>query len=164
MAGVALAVYAGGSLVAGLVYGVVAARLAGRAVRRLRGLLRLRRPAALRRRLLVSLVAAGFVAGLAIAPVLVSGMSLVESAGPRAGAHRGAYLGGHLRAHPGRDCRGSALAGAAVDALGCRDRVVVPALSAALAGVSSPATDRCPARGADQFRRTKSSAKSTDSR
>ncbi len=82
---------------------------------------------------LVSLVAVGFVAGLAIAPVLVSGMSLVESRVPRSALTEaltwvvtGLTLG---------VTAGSALAGAAVDAWGAETAFAVPALSAALAGV-----------------------------
>jgi predicted MFS family arabinose efflux permease len=82
---------------------------------------------------LVSLVAVVFVAGLAIAPVLVSGMSLVESRVPRAALTEaltwvvtGLTLG---------VTAGSALAGAAVDAWGAETAFVVPAASAALAGI-----------------------------
>jgi predicted MFS family arabinose efflux permease len=82
---------------------------------------------------LVSLVAVVFVAGLAIAPVLVSGMSLVESRVPRSALTEaltwvvtGLTLG---------VTAGSALAGAGVDAWGAETAFVVPAASAALAGI-----------------------------
>jgi MFS family permease len=134
LAGVALAVYAGGSLVAGLVYGVVklpgtlAARYVGCAV-----FFAIAAQLLFAVDSLVSLVAAGFVAGMAIAPVLVSGMSLVESRVPRASLTEaltwvvtGLTLGVTV---------GSALAGAAVDAWGAETAFVVPAMSAALAGL-----------------------------
>jgi hypothetical protein len=135
-AGVALAAYAGGSLVAGLVYGVV------------------RLPGALAARFV--LVGVGFVAGLAIAPVLVSGMSLVESRMPRSALTEaltwvvtGLTLG---------VTAGSAVAGAAVDAWGAEAAFAVPAASAALAGILAlasapllrvtPAPAAVPAEGA----------------
>jgi predicted MFS family arabinose efflux permease len=120
-------VYAGGSLVAGLVYGVVtlpgslAARYVGCAVF-----------FAVAAQLLFavdslgSLVAVVFVAGMAIAPVLVSGMSLVESRVLRAALTEaltwvvtGLTLG---------VTAGSALAGVAVDAWGAETAFAVPAL------------------------------------
>jgi predicted MFS family arabinose efflux permease len=134
LAGVALAVYAGGSLVAGLVYGVV--KLPGSLAARYLGCAVFFAVAAqllFAVDSLVSLVAVGFIAGLAIAPVLVSGMSLVESRVPRAALTEaltwvvtGLTLG---------VTAGSALAGAAVDAWGAETAFAVPALSAALAGV-----------------------------
>jgi predicted MFS family arabinose efflux permease len=79
------------------------------------------------------LIGAGFVAGLAIAPVLVSGMSLVESRMPRSALTEaltwvvtGLTLGVTV---------GSALAGAAVDSWGAEAAFAVPAVAAALAGV-----------------------------
>ncbi|RBY75519.1 MFS transporter [Geodermatophilus sp. TF02-6] len=134
LAGVALAVYAFGSLVAGLLYGV------------------LRLPGTLNARFLATaaafglaaqllwgvgslgvLVAAGFVAGLTIAPVLVSGTSLVESRVPRTALTEalswtttGLTLG---------VTAGSALAGAAVDGWGAQAAFAVPALAAALSAV-----------------------------
>jgi predicted MFS family arabinose efflux permease len=70
---------------------------------------------------------------MAIAPVLVSGMSLVESRVSRASLTEaltwvvtGLTLGVTV---------GSALAGAAVDAWGAETAFVVPAMSAALAGL-----------------------------
>ena len=134
LAGVALAVYAGGSLVAGLVYGVI--RLPGTLAARSVGCAVFFAVAA---QLLFavdslgSLVAVVFVAGLAIAPVLVSGMSLVESRMPRSALTEaltwvvtGLTLG---------VTAGSAVAGAAVDAWGAETAFAVPALSAALAGL-----------------------------
>jgi predicted MFS family arabinose efflux permease len=134
LAGVALAVYAGGSLLAGLIYGVI--RLPGSLAARFVGCAVFFAVAAqllFAVDSLVSLVAVVFVAGLAIAPVLVSGMSLVESRVSRASLTEaltwvvtGLTLG---------VTAGSALAGAAVDAWGAETAFVVPALSAALAGV-----------------------------
>ena len=92
-AGLALAVYAGGSLVAGLAYGV--ARMPGTLTSRFLGTAVLFGLAA---QLLwgvgslTVLIAAGFVAGLTIAPVLVSGLSLVESRVPRWALTEGAVL------------------------------------------------------------------------
>jgi MFS family permease len=133
-AGLALAVYAGGSLFAGLLYGVV----------RLPGSLATRFVATavafgLAAQLMwgvgsvVVLVGVGFLAGLTIAPVLVSGTSLAESRVPRtaltealAWTTTGLTLG---------VTAGSALAGAAVDRWGAETAFAVPALAAALAGV-----------------------------
>ena len=134
LAGLALAVYAGGSLVAGLVYGVV--KLPGSLAARYLGCALFFAVAAqllFAVDSLVSLVAVGFIAGLAIAPVLVSGMSLVESRVSRAALTEaltwvvtGLTLGVTI---------GSALAGAAVDAWSAETAFAVPALAAALAGV-----------------------------
>jgi MFS family permease len=134
LAGLALAVYAFGSLVAGLVYGVIrlpgslAARYVGCAV-----FFALAAQLLLAVDSLVSLVPVAFLAGLAIAPVLVSGMSLVESRVSRAALTEaltwvvtGLTLGVTV---------GSAAAGAAVDAWGAETAFAVPAVSAALAGV-----------------------------
>jgi MFS family permease len=134
LAGVALSVYAGGSLVAGLVYGVL--RLRWSLVTRYLATVLLFGVAA---QLLLTvgslpvLMGAAFLAGLAIAPVLVSGMSLVESRVPRWALTEaltwvvtGLTLG--LTA-------GSALAGAAVDGWGAEDAFAVPAIAAALAAV-----------------------------
>ena len=79
------------------------------------------------------LIGAGFIAGLAIAPVLVAGMSLVESRLPRAALTEGltwVVTGLTLGV-----TTGSAVAGAAVDAWGAETAFAVPALCAALAGV-----------------------------
>jgi MFS family permease len=140
-AGVALAVYAGGSLVAGLIYGVVrlpgslAARYVACAV-----FFAIAAQLLLAVDSLLSLVVVGFLAGLAIAPVLVSGMSLVESRVPRSSLTEaltwvvtGLSLGVTV---------GSAVAGAAVDAWGAETAFAVPALSAALAGALALAGGR----------------------
>jgi predicted MFS family arabinose efflux permease len=134
LAGVALAVYAFGSLVAGLVYGV--ARLPGTlSARFLVTALAFGLAAQLLWGVgsLAVLVAAGFLAGTAIAPVLVSGTSLVESRVPRTALTEalswtttGLTLG---------VTAGSALAGAAVDAWGAESAFAVPAGAAALAAL-----------------------------
>jgi MFS family permease len=134
LAGMALAVYASGSLVAGLVYGLV----------RLPGTLAARYVAcavvfglAAQLLLLVgslgALVPVAFVAGLAIAPVLVSGLSLVESRVARSALTEaltwtttGLTLGVTV---------GSALSGSVVDAWGAEAAFAVPASAAALAAV-----------------------------
>jgi MFS family permease len=148
LAGVALAAYAFGSLLAGLAYGV--ARLPGSLAARYLGCAAF---FALASQLLfavdslVSLVAFVFLAGLAIAPVLVSGSTLVESRVPRVALTEsltwvvtGLTLG---------VTAGSALAGAGVDLWGAETAFVVPALSAALAGLlalaGSPLLRRRPA-------------------
>jgi MFS family permease len=134
LAGVALAAYAFGSLLAGLAYGV--ARLPGSlAARYLVCAVFFACASQLLFAVdsLVSLVAVVFAAGLAIAPVLVSGSTLVESRVPRLALTEaltwvvtGLTLG---------VTAGSALAGAGVDAWGAETAFAVPALSAALAGL-----------------------------
>jgi MFS family permease len=134
LAGLALAVYAGGSLVAGLLYGVV--RLPGTLTRRfLATAVAFGVAAQLMWGVgsLAVLVGVGFLAGLTIAPVLVSGTSLAESRVPRAALTEalswtttGLTLG---------VTAGSALAGAAVDAWGAEAAFAVPALAAAGAGL-----------------------------
>lgn len=134
LSGAALAVFAGGSLLAGLVYGLarparsLAARFVGTAV-----------AFGLAAQLLWAvgslpvLVLCGFLAGLTIAPVLVSGTSLVES---RVG--RGVLTESLAWTITGLTLgvtAGSALAGAAVDHWGAREAFAVPALAAAVAGV-----------------------------
>ncbi|UOY00673.1 MFS transporter [Blastococcus sp. PRF04-17] len=141
LAGLALAVYALGSLVAGLVYGVI--RLPGSLAARYIGCAVFFAVAAqllLAVDSLVSLVAVGFVAGLAIAPVLVSGMSLVESRVARSALTEaltwvvtGLTLGVTV---------GSAVSGAAVDAWGAETAFAVPAAAAGLAGVLAVAGAR----------------------
>jgi MFS family permease len=133
-AGVALSAYAGGSLVAGLVYGVV--RVPGTLVGRFVGTALLFAVAAQSLHLVGSLpvlVVIAFLAGLTIAPVLVAGMSLVESRVPRAGltegltwTSTGLVIG---------ITAGSALAGTAVDEWGAEAAFAVPALGAAVAGL-----------------------------
>ncbi|CCG05621.1 MFS transporter [Blastococcus saxobsidens] len=134
LAGAVLAVFAGGSLVAGLAYGLVrlpgtlAARFVGTTV-----------AFGLAAQLLWGvgslpvLIGCGFLAGLTIAPVLVSGTSLVESrvapgmlTESLAWTISGLTLGVTL---------GSALAGAAVDAWGAQAAFAVPAWAAAAAAL-----------------------------
>jgi predicted MFS family arabinose efflux permease len=134
MAGVVLAVYAAGSLVAGLLYGV--ARLPGTLAARYVVCVVLFGVAAQALLLVDSLpglVAAGFVAGLAISPVLVSGMSLVESRVSRSALTEaltwvvtGLTLG---------VTAGSAIAGAAVDRWGAEAAFAVPAVGAAVSAL-----------------------------
>jgi MFS family permease len=134
--GLALAVFAGGSLVAGLVYGLArpAASLAGRFVATAVAF-------GLAGQLLWAvgslpvLVLCGFLAGLTIAPVLVSGTSLVES---RVG--RGVLTESLAWTITGLTLgvtAGSALAGAAVDHWGAEAAFAVPALAAAVAALLS---------------------------
>jgi predicted MFS family arabinose efflux permease len=134
LSGAALAVFAGGSLVAGLVYGlaplpgtlasrfVVTAIAFGVAVQTLWAV-----------GSLPVLIGCGFLAGLTIAPVLVSGTSLVESrvapgvlTESLAWTITGLTLGVTV---------GSTLAGAAVDAWGAEAAFVVPASAGGLAAV-----------------------------
>jgi MFS family permease len=133
-AGVALAVYAAGSLVAGLVYGVL--RLPGTLVGRFVGcavLFGVAAQALLAVGSLVWLVPAAFLAGLAIAPLLVAGMSLVESRVDRAALNEGlAWVSTGLTLGL---TAGAALAGAAVDAWGAETAFAVPAAGAGLAGL-----------------------------
>jgi MFS family permease len=134
MAGLSLAVYAYGSLVAGLVYGV--ARLPGTLTARFlvaAVCFGLAAQALLTVGSLAVLVPAGFLAGLTVAPALVSGMSLVEDRVPRSALTEalswtttGLTLGATA---------GSAVAGVAVDAWGAETAFVVPTLAAALAAV-----------------------------
>ncbi|WNV75529.1 MFS transporter [Geodermatophilus sp. DSM 44513] len=134
LAGLALAVYAFGSLLAGLLYGV--ARLPGTLAARF---LATAVAFGLAAQVLWAvgslpvLVVAGFLAGTAIAPVLVSGTSLVESRVPRTALTEslswtttGLTLG---------VTAGSALAGAAVDAWGAQAAFAVPAVAAGLAAL-----------------------------
>ncbi|PRY40195.1 putative MFS family arabinose efflux permease [Geodermatophilus tzadiensis] len=134
LAGLALALYAGGSLLAGLAYGV--ARLRGSLAARFlvtAVAFGLAAQALWAVSSLPLLVGAGFLAGLAVAPVLVSGASLAESRVPRAAltealawTNTGLTLG---------VTAGSALAGAAVDAWGAQRAFAVPALAAAAAAL-----------------------------
>ncbi|MDT0274532.1 MFS transporter [Blastococcus goldschmidtiae] len=136
LSGAALAVFAGGSLVAGLAYGLarparsLAARFVGTAVAFGVAAQLLWAVSSL-----PGLVVCGFLAGLTIAPVLVSGTSLVES---RVG--RGVLTESLAWTITGLTLgvtAGSALAGAAVDAWGAQTAFAVPALAAACAGVLS---------------------------
>jgi MFS family permease len=133
-AGIALSAYAGGSLVAGLAYGV--ARLPGTLVTRFVASGVLFAVAAQSLHLvssLTALVGIAFLAGLTIAPVLVAGMSVVESRVPRAGLTEGlTWTSTGLTVGV---TAGSALAGTAVDAWGAEAAFAVPALGAAVAGV-----------------------------
>lgn len=134
IAGVALAAYAGGSLVAGLAYGL--ARLPGSLEARFAGcslLFGLAAQLLLLVHSLALLVPVTFVAGLAIAPTLVSGMSLVEArVSRRALTESLSWTTAGLTAGV---TAGAALAGAAVDAWGARAAFAVPSLAAALAAV-----------------------------
>jgi MFS family permease len=134
VAGLALAAYAGGSLVAGLVYGLL--RLPGSLEARFACCSVLFGAAAqllFAVRTLELLVPAAFLAGLAIAPTLVSGMSLVEARVPRAALTEAlTWTTAGLTAGV---TAGAALAGAAVDGWGARAAFAVPALAAALAAV-----------------------------
>jgi MFS family permease len=134
LSGLALAVFAGGSLLAGLVYGLarlpgtLAARFVGTAVA-----FGLAAQTLWAVGSLPMLVLCGFLAGLTIAPVLVSGTSLVESrvapgvlTESLAWTITGLTLG---------VTAGSALAGAAVDAWGAQRAFTVPALAAGLAAL-----------------------------
>nr|WP_204332335.1 MFS transporter [Geodermatophilus sabuli] len=134
LSGLALAVFAFGSLVAGLAYGL--ARLPGSLASRFVGTAVAFGLAA---QLLWSvgslpvLVVCGFLAGLTIAPVLVSGTSLVESrVGPGVLTESLAWTITGLTLGV---TAGSALAGAAVDAWGAEAAFAVPAAAAALAAV-----------------------------
>ena len=134
VAGLALAVYAGGSLVAGLAYGLL--RLPGTLAARFVACALLFGLAA---QLLFTvgslavLVPVAFLAGLAIAPVLVSGMSLVESRVPRATLTEA--LSWTTAGLTAGITLGAALTGSAVDAWGAQTAFAVPALSAALGGL-----------------------------
>jgi hypothetical protein len=134
LSGAALAFFAAGSLVAGLVYGL--ARLPGTLATRFVGTAV---AFGLAGQLLWSvgslpvLIGCGFLAGLTIAPVLVSGTSLVESrvatgvlTESLAWTITGLTIG---------VTAGSAVAGAAVDAWGAQRAFAVPALAAGLAAV-----------------------------
>jgi predicted MFS family arabinose efflux permease len=133
-AGLALAVYAGGSLVAGLVYGVLRLR-ASLAVRYLACAVFF--GVAAQVLLLVGslpgLVAVAFIAGLAIAPVLVSGTTLVESRVSRRSLTEA--LTWVVTALTLGVTAGSAIAGAAVDAWGAEAAFAVPAAAAGLAAL-----------------------------
>ncbi|WP_448615064.1 MFS transporter [Modestobacter sp. URMC 112] len=133
-AGIALAVYAAGSLLAGLLYGVL--RLPGTLVARFLVCAALFGAAAQALLLVGSLgwlVPVAFLAGLSIAPLLVAGMSLVESRTDRSTLNEGLTwtstgltLG--LTA-------GAAVTGAAVDAWGAEAAFAVPAAGAVLAAL-----------------------------
>ena len=149
VAGLALAVFAGGSLVAGLIYGAV--RLPGSLPARYVGC-GIFFAVAMQSLSLVGslavLIPLAFLAGLSIAPVLVSGMSLVESRVPRsaltealAWTTTGLTLG---------VTAGSPIAGAVVDRWGAESGFTVPIVAAAVVGVlvlaGAPLLRRVPAR------------------
>lgn len=134
LAGVVLAVYAAGSLIAGLAYGAVIWRR-GLAGRFLLTVLAFGVAAAgfLLIDSLLLLAVFAFLAGATIAPVLVSGMSLVESRLPRAAltegltwATTGITLGVTL---------GASIAGVVVDAIGAQRSFIVQVVGAASAAV-----------------------------
>jgi MFS family permease len=134
LSGLVLAVFAGGSLVAGLAYGL--ARLPGTLAQRFVGTALAFGLAA---QLLWGvgslpvLVGCGFLAGLTIAPVLVSGTSLVESrVAPGVLTESLAWTITGLTVGV---TAGSALAGAAVDAWGAEQAFTVPAAAAGVAAV-----------------------------
>ena len=134
VAGAALATAAAGSLLAGLTYGL--ARLPGTLTSRFLACsvaFGIAAQSLLAVGSLPALVPALFVLGLTIAPVLVSGMTLVESAVPRATLTEaltwtttGLTVGGTA---------GAALAGAVVDAAGAHAAFAVPCAAAVLAAV-----------------------------
>ena len=134
LSGLALAVFAGGSLVAGLAYGL--ARLPGSLAARFvftAVAFGLAAQTLWAVGSLPMLIMCGFLAGLTIAPVLVSGTSLVESrvapgvlTESLAWTITGLTLG---------VTAGSAIAGAAVDAWGAQRAFAVPALAGGLAAL-----------------------------
>ncbi len=129
LSGVILAVYAGGSLIAGLAYGAVAWRrgLAGRFLFTAlafgvagAGFLLVNS--------LVVLAGLAFLAGLAIAPVLVSGMSLVESRLPRAALTEG--LSWTTTGITVGVTLGASVSGSVVDAIGAQRSFIVQVVGA----------------------------------
>ncbi len=134
LSGLVLAVYAAGSLVAGLAYGAITWRrgLAGRFV-----LTCLAFGVAGSGFLLVDsllvLTGLAFLAGVTIAPVLVSGMSLVESRIPRSSLTEG--LAWVTAALTFGVTLGASIGGSAVDRIGAQDSFVVQAVAAATAAV-----------------------------
>jgi MFS family permease len=157
VAGVALAVYSAGSLVAGLAYGVM--RLPGTLAARFLACAVLFGVAAqvlLAVGSLAWLVPAGFLAGMAISPLLVAGMSLVESRIDRSALNEGlAWTSTGLSLGV---TAGAALAGAAVDSWGAETAFAVPASGAALVGllaVAGAGLLRRPARNEGAFPRVR---------
>ncbi|MGY1811371.1 MFS transporter [Blastococcus sp. SYSU D00820] len=133
-AGLVLALFAGGSLLAGLVYGLL--RLPGTLAARFVAcslLFGLSGQLLLAVDSLAWLVPTALLSGLAVAPTLVSGMSLVESRVPRASLTEAlAWTSTGLIAGV---TVGAAVAGAAVDRWGAEAAFAVPAIAAALAAV-----------------------------
>ncbi|SEO99956.1 MFS transporter [Trujillonella endophytica] len=133
-AGLVLAMFAVGSLLAGLVYGLL--RLPGTLAARFVACSVLFGVAGQLLFVVGSLswlMPAALLGGMAIAPTLVSGASLVESRVPRASLTEA--LTWTMAGLIGGVTLGAALAGAAVDAWGAQDAFAVPALAAALGGV-----------------------------
>jgi len=134
LSGVVLAVYAAGSLIAGLAYGAVAWQrgLAGRFL-----LTSLAFGVAATGFLLVNslLLLAGlaFLAGATIAPVLVSGLSLVESRLPRAALTEG--LAWTTTGITIGVTLGASISGAVVDAIGAERSFIVQVLGAGSAAL-----------------------------
>lgn len=134
LSGLILAVYAGGSLIAGLAYGAIAWRrgLAGRFL-----LTSLAFGIAASGFLLVNslLLLAGlaFLAGATIAPVLVSGMSLVESRLPRAALTEG--LAWTTTGITIGVTLGASISGSVVDAIGAERSFIVQVVGAGSAAV-----------------------------
>ncbi|MDQ3735792.1 MAG: MFS transporter [Actinomycetota bacterium] len=134
LSGVILAVYAAGSLIAGLAYGAVRWQrgLAGRFL-----LTSLAFAVASLGFLLVNslMVLAGlaFLAGATIAPVLVSGLSLVESRLPRAALTEG--LAWTTTGITVGVTLGASISGSVVDAIGAERAFVVQVVGALSAGV-----------------------------
>jgi MFS family permease len=134
VAGLALAAYAAGSLLAGLVYGLLRPR--GTTAARFRvcsAFFGLAAQTLLAVRSLPTLVGAVVLAGLAIAPALVAGMSLVESRVPR-GVLTEALTWTNSALTVGVTV-GAAVAGITVDAWGARAAFAVPCAAAGLAAV-----------------------------
>ena len=134
LAGLVLAVYAAGSLVAGLAYGAISWRrgLAGRFVLTCLAFGLAGSGFLLVDSLLV-LACFAFLAGVTIAPVLVSGMSLVESRIPRASLTEG--LAWVTAALTFGVTLGASIGGNAVDRIGAQDSFVVQTAAAATAAV-----------------------------
>lgn len=130
LSGLVLAVYAAGSLVAGLVYGAISWKrgLAGRFVITCCAFGVAGIGFLLVDSLLV-LAGLAFLAGVTIAPVLVSGMSLVESRIPRASLTEG--LAWVTAALTFGVTLGASIGGSAVDRIGAQDSFVVQTVAAA---------------------------------
>ncbi len=136
MAGVVLACYAAGSLISGLVYGARRWHrpLAGRFVLAAAffGLATVLPLAAGSVAVLAPLI---FVTGLAIAPVLISGLSLVERLVPRRALTEG--LTWSVTALTVGVTIGAATAGPLIDAIGATAAFRLPATAAVLTGVAA---------------------------
>lgn len=134
LSGLILSVYAGGSLIAGLAYGAVAWRrgLAGRFL-----FTSVAFGIAASGFLLVDslliLAALAFLAGATIAPVLVSGMSLVESRLPRAALTEG--LAWTTTGITVGVTLGASISGSVVDSVGAEQAFIVQVVGAGVAAV-----------------------------